>query len=254
MYEIKSGAVFVADSHFDAILGDDDSDAMKFFTQILKNPPPQLFLMGDIFNIFVPAISSSRKSHQKFIQILNELSLHTQIFYFFGNHDFGIPRALFPRIHLFPRRVQPVRFYIHNEKFYTALLSHGDIFISKFYSFYIQAMNFEPFLRTLNFIDFLTFGALYEKIAKKISQKSIKSLPHFPYFAQNRLKSYKERHLHADIFIEGHFHADFKPFSLQNFPPSSHARHYLALPSFHCAQKVIVYRDGEFFAQKLFRS
>ena len=222
---IHEDAIFIADAHFHP----HDPRAFALLEKWIENPPPQVFLMGDIFHLLIGHIPTSLKAHRDLLELLHTLSLKTEVFYFEGNHDFALPQSLLPRIKLYPRILQPAPFRFQDKHIF---LAHGDIFISKAYSLYIRTLNHPFTLTLLRLLDYLTLGILYKSIAKKILKKPIKTLHNTHNFAQNRLALYRHyaRHLYPaplefDCVIEGHFHTTI------------HTSSYLAIPSYHCHQK-----------------
>ncbi len=228
--QVKDGALFIADAHF---LPDQES-AFIFFNNLIRNPPSQLFLMGDIFHLLIGHIPSSLKAHKTLLMLLNTLSEKCEIFYFEGNHDFSLPPSSLPKIKIYPRAVQPVVFKILDSQI---LLAHGDLYLEKSYEIYIQTMNASPILSILKLLDILTLGKLYNKIAKKVAAKPIRHLQNTTNFGDKRKALYAKNQKLESIaaIIEGHFHinlaTDFK-LSLSNSSTL-----YLAIPSYHCDHK-----------------
>jgi len=66
---IKEGALFIADAH--------DSAERAFFFDFLvyvnQNPPSQLFLMGDMFDLLVGSVSYGVKQYQRYIDLIEEI-------------------------------------------------------------------------------------------------------------------------------------------------------------------------------------
>jgi len=99
-YEIKDGAIFVADVHFNP----NRDEFLKFLYEIKNGnlQTPQLFLMGDIFDFLAGEIEYFKIQNREVIELINQLSTTTQIFYFEGNHDYNLSK-LFPNAKVFPR-------------------------------------------------------------------------------------------------------------------------------------------------------
>jgi UDP-2,3-diacylglucosamine hydrolase len=122
-YEIKDGAIFVADVHFNP-----NRDEFLQFLYEIKNgdlQTPQLFLMGDIFDFLAGEIEYFTIQNREVIKLINQLSTTTQIFYFEGNHDYNLAK-LFPNVQVFKREVQPIIFDWNDKK---VALAHGDILL-----------------------------------------------------------------------------------------------------------------------------
>jgi len=85
MIEIEEGAIFVADSHY-------PHHGDKFLEILQKIDSgdiltPQLFLMGDNFDILFGNNEYVKRASQEAIDILNHISQKIDIYYFEGNHD-----------------------------------------------------------------------------------------------------------------------------------------------------------------------
>ncbi|PAF47706.1 hypothetical protein BKH41_07095 [Helicobacter sp. 12S02232-10] len=232
---IKDGALFIADSHY----MDSDYRFFNFVRKLILSPPKQVFLMGDIFHLLIGHLPSSQKQNFPLISLINELSDKTEIFYFEGNHDFGIDSFLLPKVKLYPRSLQPALFIWKEKRF---LLAHGDIFLTRSYDFYIRTLNNPITLSFLKILDRLSFGIIYGAIAKKICQKSIKPLQInekvFKKFSLERFQKYskfaKKNNLGSiDGIIEGHFHI------------GKNLKHYISLPSFYCQKSAFIIQSNE---------
>lgn len=249
MLEISNDAIFIADSHTQH--GRDS--LILSLEKLLKSPPSQIFLMGDISNILVGNLKSSLKSNEKLLNAIDSLSKKAQIIYFEGNHDFNLERIL-PNIIKIPRKNQPQLAHFGNQ---TALIAHGDIFLDKKYEIYIKILSAKITAKILNALDLATFGRLYVLIEKKVQSKKIRLLSDegaIHTLIKKRIQSYQNyilRHnLRVDFVIEGHFHlgkiilADSLPQDLRD----SHSNNfsYIALPSFFDEGKVFSISECEF--------
>ena len=119
-HQIKEGALFVADAHYPHH-GDEFLRLLRALDSGVLSAP-QLFLMGDIFDLLFSCgeyiVSFSREA----VEILQRLSRRMEIHYFEGNHDFCLGR-LFPQMAVYPRGKQPVAMCLGESK---VMLSHGD--------------------------------------------------------------------------------------------------------------------------------
>lgn len=219
---IKEGALFIADAHF----SNNDKRFFELIENLSSNPPPQIFFMGDIFHLLIGHIPSSLNKHLSLLQKINALGSKCEIFYFEGNHDFALPQTLLPKIKIYPRKLQPALFCFEDKKI---LLAHGDIFISIWYSLYINTINNALTLSFLKLIDHLSFGKIYQIIQNKISKKKIFALQNKTNFAKKRIYCYenflKKNNINADYILEGHFHTILNQ------------ENYFAIPSFYCQKK-----------------
>ena len=286
---LEKGAVFIADAHYRAndivdmqgdFLGDlrgywhdfatnlnattsntkntnatqpnIDSLFLKTLDSLIISPPPQVFFMGDIADLLIGHIPSSARQNHSLLSKLNALSQQCEVFYFEGNHDFGIDSSLLPNVKIYPRIAQPALFDFGG-KIYA--LAHGDIFIDKGYEIYIRAMNLAIILSGFKILDILSFGKIYDFISHKVHKKRIKRLDFsqngFYDFAKKRTQKYindfakSSQNIHTKQIsgiIEGHFHigqrAQITDFSqdLQNTKNTTTSIEYISLPSSFCNQ------------------
>ena len=183
------------------------------------------------------------------------LSQVSQVWWFEGNHDFGLnalqKRAEFSKIHFIPRSKQPLAFNYINEsashlestkESQNVLLAHGDLFLNKKYELYIRCMQTKIMRWLLALLDSVTFGNLYTFIAKKVNHNTIRQgKTDIESFAKKRICAYNAYLQNAikkaqaladeqiDMIIEGHFHIGkaYKGESL-----------YISLPSFYLTRSI----------------
>ena len=203
---LKNGAVIIADVHYKK----GDNDFLNLLKTWNKNPPSQIFLLGDIFHLLLP-FDYLIKYNQEAISLINSLSQKTEIYYTPGNHDFNI-RNIFPKI-LFAQA------FFDKEK--SIFLTHGDLtdddVLYHIYEKIIRCNFIENLFHiiTLNFIN----NWLFKKILqKKIECKKIKNF-------KNKIKQ-KIKEYNYDIIIEGHYH--------QNVILHFNDKQYINLPAFVC--------------------
>jgi len=195
---IQEGALFIADAH--------DTTQRRFFLDFLhrvkQNPPPQLFLMGDMFDLLVGGIAYRVNKYQHYIDLINELSLRCEIFYFEGNHDFNLSE-LFLHVKVIPIEQQPLTCKLPDGK--VCLLSHGDRFGGKLHSTYTALIRNKGILKVLGFIDILLHGAISTKIEVNQRKKNLcKKIVDFENIIKAKLQHYP---LHGvDCVVEGHYH------------------------------------------------
>ena len=72
--KLQEGAFFISDVHYNH----KRKDFEKFLNDLLKNPPSQLFLLGDIFDFLSSEIDYFINKNQVIINLLNQLSLDIQ--------------------------------------------------------------------------------------------------------------------------------------------------------------------------------
>lgn len=263
---INKDAIFIADSHFMPLhlqplpeQGEVASKALlDYFKTLLKNPaqiPSQIFLMGDITHLLLGCVKSSVDTHKELLDSICTLSQVSQVWWFEGNHDFGLnalqKRAEFSKIHFIPRSKQPLAFNYINEsashlestkESQNVLLAHGDLFLNKKYELYIRCMQTKIMRWLLALLDSVTFGNLYTFIAKKVNHNTIRQgKTDIESFAKKRICAYNTYLQNAikkaqaladeqiDMIIEGHFHIGkaYKGESL-----------YISLPSFYLTRSI----------------
>jgi len=225
--EIKEGALFVADSHYPHH-GDE-------FLVLLKKlesgeiVTPQLFLMGDNFDLLFGYNSYIQTFSSEAIAVLQHLSERLDIYYFEGNHDFLLTE-IFPNIKVYPRESQPVKFRLNGQR---VGLSHGDRYALGWkYDLYCQIQRSRWFFRLLN-----PFGKwLIDKQMNKLKQKDIcHDMEHFEVRVGEIADSYED----VDLVIEGHYHQ------------AKVIGKYISLPSLACQKQVGVVRDRKILFESL---
>jgi len=195
---IQEGALFIADAH--------DTTHRHFFLDFLNeikhNPPPQLFLICDMFDLLVGGIAYRVKQYQHYIDLINELSVRCEIFYFEGNHDFNLTE-LFLHVKVIPIEQQPLICKLPDGK--VCLLSHGDRFGGKLHSIYTALIRNKAILKILGLIDIVLKGAISNQIETNQKQKNLcKKIATFETIVEAKLKQYPLAGI--DCVIEGHYH------------------------------------------------
>lgn len=209
--------VFVSDVHLDEPHSKRYGAFLIFLDQVLQDSKVQeLYLMGDIFDLWLGSRNVFFKKHQKVIRKLEDLSQKIKIFYFEGNHDFLIPPDwLKSNFQVF---ADAQIFDFEGKK---VLLCHGDLLNRKDYSY--RALRW--FFRSA-FSRFL-IAVLPEKLIYKIGA-SLSTTDMKASTSGERLESFltkwkgwiKDTDLTGvDILIAGHFHVrlEEKVGSLQTF-------------------------------------
>ncbi len=221
MIEIQENAIFIADSHYPHY-GD-------IFLELLKKldtgeiHTPQLFLMGDNFDLLFGYNDYIKTFSNEAITLLQKLSKKLEIYYFEGNHDFCL-KELFPNVKVYSREVQPVMFMLNNKK---VAISHGDKYVTGFgYDLYCAVLRNKTTLALLK--PFEKF--IIDHRMKKLAQKDI--CHNFQGF-EKRVDEILEHYIDADMVIEGHFHQ------------AKVIDKYISLPSLACQEKVAMVEDGK---------
>jgi len=214
--EIQEGALFIADSHY-------PHHGSEIIT-LLQNLPqgtPQIFLMGDIFDILFDHASLLMEYNQKLIDLINVLSQQIEVFYFEGNHDFNL-QTIFPNVSIFALAQQPQFFSLDGK---SVALAHGDKFTMGLgYRLYTKLIR-TPWIRRL--IPFQT-KIIQAQIRKLKSKKICTKFDGF----EERIEKILE-HYQSDLVIEGHYHQGLQ---YQN---------YIALPSLVCQKQIGIIKNGK---------
>ena len=221
MIEIKENALFIADSHYPH-----HGDSFLKLLQKLESEEvktPQLFLMGDNFDLLFGYNDYIQTFSAEAIELLQKLSQKMEIHYFEGNHDFCL-EELFPNIKVYSRDEQPVMFTLGEKK---VAISHGDK--------YVTGLGYDLYCKVLRNKTLITLLKPFEKVIindrmKKLSQKDI--CHDFSGF-EKRIEEILEYYREADMVIEGHFHQ------------AKVIAKYLSLPSLACQGQVAVEREGK---------
>lgn len=214
--KIKENAIFIADAHYPHY-GD---DFLKILISIRegKIKTPQLFLMGDIFNLLFGYNSYIKNLYKKEIELLN--SLNIEIFYFEGNHDFTL-KKLFPNIRVYSRREQPVLFELNSKK---VALSHGDKYeVSLGYNIYSFIIRNPITLFLLRPFEKKIINYQLENLSKKDICKEFKEF-------NKRVEKIKIKYT-TDLIIEAHFHQGVIK------------ENYISLPSLVCQKSIAIIKN-----------
>ena len=221
-HEVKDGAIIIADVHYNK----NRKELENIIDDFIKNPPSQLFLAGDIFDLLIGAFPYLKKVNQPLIDKINKLGEKTVVYYFEGNHDFLLQDVFDKRITIFPIEKQPVLFQANNQKL---LISHGDFnenLLHKTYTSLIRSkiILFFTNIFLLNFINnwFLKY------ILKRLQNKKICN----DFLGFKQVIKRKIKFLEFDFLIEGHYHQN-KEFVFDK-------KKYLNLPAFACNKSYII--------------
>ena len=234
---IQEGALFIADAH-------DSSDRSFFFDFLLhvkQNPPPQLFLMGDMFDLLVGSVAHGVQQYQRYIDLIEELGKSCEVYYFEGNHDFDLSK-LFNHVKVIPIEEQPLTCKLPSGK--TCLLLHGDKYGTLLNRTYTKIIRNQSVLKILNYIDKRTDASISKKIQNdQRTKKLCKSIEHFATQIQRKLHFYPQ----TDVIAEGHYH--------QNVDFMVSGVHYVNFSSFACNQSYFSVQSSSEteFAQKQLR-
>jgi len=212
--QIEKGALFIADAHYPTH-GDTLLELLHHI-DTGKLVVPQLFLMGDIFDLLVGGLEKSYALNAEATARIQSISRHTDIFYFEGNHDFQL-KKIFKNINIYPRGDQP---QYMGYKGYTIGLSHGDRFASGWKHDLLSRVLRNPLILTA--IKWLKPHIIAQKRTLLSSKEICRELPDFKTKAKEIFDSYGA----VDWVIEGHYHQGGKH------------EEYISLPSLVCQKQV----------------
>jgi UDP-2,3-diacylglucosamine hydrolase len=223
--QIKEGAIFIADAHY--------PHHGEHFLTILKSleyqTTPQLFLMGDIFDLLFGHNNYIQTFSQEAISLLKKISTHTEIIYLEGNHDFCL-KELFPNIKVYTIQEQPVHFKLNNQNIY---MSHGDRYkTSLIYRLYTYLLRNRTTLTLLRPFEKQIINHQMKKL------KSKKICKHFMRY-RKRFNSIIKNYPKESLIIEGHFHQ------------ALFYKNYISLPSLACQKKVAIVQSGKLIFRTL---
>ena len=221
MITIREQALFIADSHYPHH-GDAFLDLLKKL-ESGEIKTPQLFLMGDNFDLLFGYNDYIQTFSKEAISLLQTLSKKLEVHYFEGNHDFCLTEV-FPDIQVYAREQQPIMFQVDEKN---VAISHGDKYVTGFgYDLYCKVLRNK---KTLTFLKPFE-KAIIDHRMKKLSQKHICFT--FNGF-EKRVDEILEHYNEADLVIEGHFHQ------------CKTVGKYISLPSLACQGMVGVMEEGE---------
>ena len=161
--EIKEEALFVADSHY-------PHHGNEFLVLLKKLESgeivtPQLFLMGDNFDLLFGYNTYIKTFSSEAIVLLQHLSERLEIYYFEGNHDFLLS-DIFANIKIYPRDSQPVIFQLNGRR---AGLSHGDRYALGWkYDLYCRIQRNRWFFKFLNPLGRWLIDMQVNKLSRRI--------------------------------------------------------------------------------------
>ncbi len=221
-FELKPGALLVADAHY----SDKRPELLGFLKAVAAKelPATQLILMGDIFDLLFGGIPVTQQRNAEAVATIRQIASEMEVVYLEGNHDFQLSRV-FPQIKVFPLNRQPVacRFGDRN-----VLLAHGDWGTDLGYRIYTAMIRSRTVLWILNLINSLSSQAIIKWLDNYLDQKEdCSEFNGFEAYIKGRIERLDLTNI--DDFIEGHFHQN-KGFEAGNC-------RYFNLGAFACNQR-----------------
>ncbi len=224
--KIKNGAVFIADAHEDV----KKDDFYRFLQQIESKAidTTQLFLMGDMFDLLVGKVEYSVKKYKKYIDLIERIALHVELFYFEGNHDFALSN-LFENVKVIPIQLQPMKFVLEDDTL--VYLSHGDRYSGFSYNTYTWLIRSPLLLTALNFINKKKDNYLSKRIEDdQLRKKLCTKIENFEDIINSKIPHYNAKQ--NSYIVEGHYH--------QNYNFSKNSINYINLAAFACNQSYFI--------------
>ena len=222
---IEEGALFISDAH-----ENDKRDGFYHFLCMVESKeinPTQLFLMGDMFDLFVGEVKYLKDKYKKHIDLIEKIAQTIEVFYFEGNHDFSL-NHIFKNVKVINIDMQPVVFQISNQKI---LLSHGDKYGGKTHAFFTKIIRNRHILKALNKVDELGSFFISKKIEKDLLKKDIcTKIINFEKIIAKKIE--KNVDIEVDMIAEGHYHQN-RRFRYKKYE-------YINFSSFACNQSYFI--------------
>jgi UDP-2,3-diacylglucosamine hydrolase len=221
-FELKEGALFVADAHY----SDKRPELLDFLKAVASKEiaASQLILMGDIFDLLFGGIPITQQRNAEAVATIKTIASQMEVLYLEGNHDFQL-RYVFPEIDVIPLNRQPVVCRFGSKK---VMLAHGDWGTELGYRIYTSVIRSRGVLGFLRLIDSLSSHAIIKWLDGYLEKKE--DCNEFTGFERYITRRLEEVDLsNVDYFIEGHYH--------QNRGFFAGECHYFNLGAFACNQR-----------------
>ena len=214
--DLQDGAIIVADVHYKK----GDEEFLAFLKKLDKNPPPQLFLLGDIFHLLLP-FKFLKDYNKEAIDLINKIAKKSEVYYAIGNHDFWIDDIF--------NGVSIAEAFVDEKK--SIFLTHGDLNEKDFfYKIYLSIIRNKIFVKFLNIF---TFNFINNWLFKKILEKKIKCFK----ISDFKTKIFKKiADINYKMIIEGHYH--------QNVLYNIKSKIYVNLGAFKCEKCYYIFIDN----------
>lgn len=204
-------AWFLSDIHLKSAKGRNGEILLRFLHFLESQEPSEnaLFLLGDIFDLWVGGHQFFVKKYSEIVQSLGRLrEKGVQIVFVEGNHDLHVDSYFSKKLKI-PVFVEAQYFQING---LTVRVEHGDLINldDKAYLRYRSVVR-HPLVRPLaNFIP----GSIWGKVGNKASEKSRKVSSKYHQQNQQHLVDMIRSHAHRtlknerpfDILVSGHMH------------------------------------------------
>ncbi len=220
--EIRERALFIADAHYPH-----HGEALMRLLRAIEAGSvvaPQLFLMGDIFDLLFGYNDYIRSFSQEAIDLLRAVAQKVECHYFEGNHDFCLAPIFGDLMQVYAYTQQPRRFRYGEQ---IVGLSHGDRFDAGIaYTVYTKLLRNKTTLTLLRPWE----KRIIDDRMQKLKQKKI--CKHYERF-EHKIARIMQHYGDVDKVIEGHFHQ------------GKNDGTYVSLPSLACQNAVGIAQNGE---------
>ncbi|WP_457596478.1 UDP-2,3-diacylglucosamine diphosphatase [Hydrogenimonas sp.] len=218
--ELKPGAWLIADAHYAHYR----TDLYDFFDSLAPSDlPPQLLLMGDIFDLLFGYAPNSIEPNRKMVDLVLRIAKRCEVVYLEGNHDFGLVPIFGRALRVIPRGRQPLTARFGGLR---VALHHGDTLQGWGYEAYTAVIRNRLVDGALNAVDTFTEGAIIGWLERYNRQKKpCYRIEGFEEKVRGRLETFSKRY-DFDWWVEGHFHQDVETAVGQ--------KRYRNLPAFGC--------------------
>ena len=227
---LKEGAWLIADAHYAHY----NTSLYDFLSKLEpEDLPPQMIFMGDIFDLLFGHAPNSIESNRKMVDLLERISMQTEVVYLEGNHDFGLKEIFGNTIKIVERSQQPLIAIFADRRI---ALHHGDILQGIGYEIYTAWIRNRWVDRILNRIDTICNGAIIRWLENYNRKKRpCYRIEGFEERMRERMKIMKEKYS-FDIWIDGHYH--------QNVMFRFTDVEYVNLPAFACSGSYTIMKNS----------
>lgn len=200
--------VFVSDVH----LTEPHTKKYEVFLSLLEkfksdDKMTELFLCGDVFDLWLGHKSYFFKKHEKLIGLLIEIGKTKKVHLFEGNHDFGFSKKWWNEKSIMVHK-ENYQFVHDGKKIYVC---HGDLLNKEDYSYRLLRWFFRSYVAKI--LIFLIPGLILNIIGNLLSSTDSKSLKTFNSTDKEKfleewsiwIKKFSEEN-DVDVFICGHYH------------------------------------------------
>lgn len=202
---------FISDIHLKSVHERNGKILLRFLHSLLEDQPQQsqLFLLGDIFDLWVGDHQVFQKKYQPLVEALTQLkSAGMPIFFFEGNHDLHIENFFSKKLDI-PVYTSPQIFELNGLK---VQIEHGDEINSQDKAY----LRLRAFLRSqpLKFLGQNLPGRFWDYVGMKASQTSRKYSSHLREEKEIQIRKMireyaqdlKQSKNELDAVISGHMH------------------------------------------------